>query len=263
MATYFGEVLPVTSRAIDDDDDDDNVNECRKPSEAVIQWSLSTENQLISSNHLINCSLLIFATNPSICAFVRRYYLPTDAKPIAVVSCGVDNKTKNTVLQNSESDNSCFIYKLSDNLTALTVLWQHSASPESVFVAINKLFKKFHLDQLKVVILSSSITSDYISPYTDDTDEIVIRSLSSDANKEVALHPRLEVPNSITGFPAHVLTYCQVHDIPAILYVVYHDVMENPSNFSAWHQILTPYKLLRYTNKDKSINVLTQNSVYI
>lgn len=70
MATFFGEILPIESRAFDYDyDDDDDSDEEEVPAsnfEAIIRWSPAIRREIEdNTQNCLQCSILIAAIGPA------------------------------------------------------------------------------------------------------------------------------------------------------------------------------------------------------
>ncbi|XP_029546849.1 proteasome assembly chaperone 1-like isoform X1 [Salmo trutta] len=75
---------------------------------------------------------------------------------------------------------------------------------------------------LNVMVLSDSPVAEYKTPdYLYGSTIPFIHSLKSSAYKCQAFCPAVEQRNILTGQPAAVLSHCQVHQIPAVLYQCY------------------------------------------
>ncbi|KAM9539304.1 proteasome assembly chaperone 1-like [Salvelinus alpinus] len=80
------------------------------------------------------------------------------------------------------------------------------------------------------MVLSDSPVAEYKMPdYLYGSTIPFIRSLKSSAYKCQAFCPAVGQPSILTGLPAAVLSHCQVHQIPAVLYQCYSDVISPDS----------------------------------
>lgn len=254
MATFFGEILPVFSRAVDDEDDelDSEFNETReKECEVVLHWGPEIREELLSGDNKINCQSLIFAIGEIACEFSYRYYVKLNDKPVGVVSCGLDVTDKNTLSQREMHDNSCFIYKVTkSHSSALVVIWHHKATPVQTFDIVTKVFH--HISKnVEVLILTSLHVSEYKTLFKEVP---FVQALISDSQQKSPIIQRLDVPNFVTGLPATVLQYCQVRGIPATLYVSYNEADRADSiNVDVFRPLLSIPPLSNYLEDNQSI----------
>ncbi|CAB1316539.1 unnamed protein product [Coregonus sp. 'balchen'] len=173
MATFFGEVLSVYSRAVEEDDDDlDAENEDEQIHRAIEEKSWDAVGHASLWNERSRGSS-------------RQSIAPLPGEP------------------------ACLFYRHRDN--------------PAVFGCLQKR-------GLSVMVLSDSPVAEYKTPdYLYGSAVPFLRSLKSSASKSQALCPALEQPNILTGLPAAVLSHCQVHQIPAVLYQCYTDVISPDS----------------------------------
>jgi len=270
MATYFGEILPVYSRAIDDEEDLED--------ELIPDENLSTEMEIIlrfgprsvfldtHETSKLDCQVLIFAVGPIPCAFLQKHCITSNDQPVGVISCGLDMTIRNTLSQQGLTDNSCFIYQLKKgNELAVIVLWHQSATPAQEFLLTKKLFEKLSIKDLEAFVIATSNFSKYKCLDREGLSIPFVRSLATDVQEAHPVVPVLEVPNIVTGLPANVLTHCQINAIPATLFVSYVEMMVADSiNLEAFLPLLSVPRLAKlfegFTLKDfKQVGPMTKD----
>uniref|UniRef100_A0AAZ3QF59 Proteasome assembly chaperone 1 n=1 Tax=Oncorhynchus tshawytscha TaxID=74940 RepID=A0AAZ3QF59_ONCTS len=221
MATFFGEVLSVYSRAVEEDDDDlDDENEderihreIEEKREVHIVWCPEVAQSLEDSgSNTLQCSDLIIAVGTNAAGFLSAYVLNTESWD-AVGHVSLWNERSRGSSRQSiaplPGEPACLFYRHRDNPAVLGCLQKRG---------------------LSVMVLSDSPVAEYKTPdYLYGSAVPFLRSLKSSASKGQALCPALEQPNILTGLPAAVLSHCQVHQIPAVLYQCYTDVISPDS----------------------------------
>ncbi|KAJ7996994.1 hypothetical protein DPEC_G00224310 [Dallia pectoralis] len=228
MATFFGEVLSVYSRAVEEDEDElDDENEedeqihreIEEKREVHIEWYPEVRLQ---------CSELIIAVGPNATVFLSAYVLAESWDAVGHVSLW-NEKSRCTSRQTSAplpGEPACRFYRHRDNPSVLMCQSTCYIAEDQLFQWTDKLFGYLPNRGLNVMVLSDSPVAEYKTPgYLYGSAVPFLRSLKSSAFKNEALCPALEQPNIITGLPAAVLSHCQVHQIPAVLYQCYTDVI--------------------------------------
>ncbi|CAB1352416.1 unnamed protein product, partial [Coregonus sp. 'balchen'] len=122
---------------------------------------------------------------------------------------------------------ACLFYRHMDNPAVLIC-------QSTCYIAEDQLFQWTEKNRgLNVMVLSDSPVAEYKTPdYLYGSTIPFLRSFKSSAYKSQALCPAVEQPNILTGLPAAVLSHCQVHQIPAVLYQCYTDVISPDSTSS-------------------------------
>ncbi|NXU38905.1 PSMG1 protein, partial [Drymodes brunneopygia] len=160
------------------------------------------------------------------------------------------------------TDSFCLFYRLISDPT-VSDLGIHS----SVFGSMQK-------KGLQVTILSTCPVADYKTQESTLTlASPFLKALKTKEFQEQVCCPLLEQPNIVRDLPAAVLSYCQVWQIPAVLYQCYTDVIKlDTVTIEAFKPLLSS-KVLKSLAKDasESTKVLkkfltaseTHNNIYI
>ena len=274
MATFFGEVVPVFSRAVDEDDDVQDDNEYQNiPSAAVIRWIPKIREQL-DDNKLIKCDVLVIAVGDAGTSFVQTYVLQRESEVIGTICSGMKDNDENTLSQKSPTDKASFIYKLTKTPRVLVCQCTTDVAAEQAFSWVDGFLSKVNLDDAYIAVLNSTTTSNYqsVTPH-GDLKTPFLRSLKTVWFKGTPCCPYLESPNCVTGLPAQILTYCQMKKVPTVLYTVYADSIYLDSatvkefmKIAAW----TPLKdvCVKDPKSDELLNKLVEqhqkkNSLYM
>ncbi|XP_041808286.1 proteasome assembly chaperone 1 isoform X2 [Chelmon rostratus] len=203
MATFFGEVLSVYSRAVEEDDEDLDENEedeqirreLEEKREVHLHWSPEVSESLKSGTKL-QCSDFVLAVGHNAARFLSVYVL-TSAGWDTVGHASVWNERSRPGQTGEES--ACVFYRQKDNPSVLIC-------QVTCYVAEDQL----HQWTEKVFDCSSA-------PF--------LRSLHTGAFSGQPGCRSLEQPNIVTGLPAAVLNHCEVHRIAAVVYQCYSDVI--------------------------------------
>ncbi|XP_029556113.1 proteasome assembly chaperone 1 [Salmo trutta] len=242
MATFFGEVLSVYSRAVEEDDDDlDDENEderihreIEEKREVHIAWCPEVAQSLEGSgSNKLQCSDLIIAVGTNAAGFLSAYVLNTESWD-AVGHVSLWNERSRGSSRQSiaplPGEPACLFYQHRDNPAVLVCQSTCYIAEDQLFQWTEKVFGCLQKRGLSVMVLSDSPVAEYKTPdYLYGSAVPFLRSLKSSASKSQALCPALEQPNILTGLPAAVLSHCQVHQIPAVLYQCYTDVISPDS----------------------------------
>uniref|UniRef100_A0A3B3ZYH1 Proteasome assembly chaperone 1 n=1 Tax=Periophthalmus magnuspinnatus TaxID=409849 RepID=A0A3B3ZYH1_9GOBI len=223
MATFFGEVLSVYSRAVEEDDDDDEeeqdeedqliLRELEDKRQVRVRWSPTIE-QSPDSGHRLPCPHLLLAVGHNATRFVSVYFL----------SHGGWDAVGHVSLWNERTvhseDTTCVLHRHRESHQVLVC-------QVDCFVAEDQLFQWTEqvlgsLDASQVTVLSDCPAAEYQSPQPLGPDPC-LRSLHTSAWSEPICCPPVELPNLVSGLPAAVVSFCQLHNISAAVYQCYSD----------------------------------------
>ncbi|KFQ27813.1 Proteasome assembly chaperone 1, partial [Mesitornis unicolor] len=137
-----------------------------------------------------------------------------------------------------------------------------------------QVFGHMQKEGLEVTILSTCPVADYKTQESTLTlPSPFLKALKTKEFKEPVCCPLLEQPNIVRDLPAAVLSYCQVWQIPAVLYQCYTDGIKlDTVTIEAFKPLLSS-KILKSLVKDvsESTKILkkllktneTHNNIYI
>lgn len=232
MATFFGEVLSVFSRAVEEDEEEDIEEneedeqirrELEEKREVHLHWSPEVSESLRSGNKL-QCSDFILAVGPNAARFLSVYVLAS-ANWESVGRASVWNERSQAAAGQSGEESACVFYRHKDNPSVLVCQVTCYVAEDQLFQWTEKVLDCLQLRQLSVTVLSDASLADYkTADYLSSSAVPFLRSLHTAAFSDRAVCQPLEQPNIITGLPAAVLNHCQVHRIAAIVYQCYSDV---------------------------------------
>uniref|UniRef100_A0A3P8U0A6 Proteasome assembly chaperone 1 n=1 Tax=Amphiprion percula TaxID=161767 RepID=A0A3P8U0A6_AMPPE len=233
MATFFGEVLSVYSRAVEEEEEDvDEENEedeeirreLEQKREVVLHWSPEVSEALRSGNKL-QCSDFILAVGHNAASFLSAYVL-SSANWDAVGHASVWNERSRAVTGQHSEESACVFHRRKDNPSVLICQVTCYLAEDQQFQWTEKVFECLQHRELNVMVLSDGSVADYkTADYLCSSSAPFLRSLHTGAFSDRPVCQPLEQPNIITGLPAAVLNHCQVHRVAAVVYQCYSDVI--------------------------------------
>uniref|UniRef100_A0A1A8PD45 Proteasome assembly chaperone 1 n=1 Tax=Nothobranchius rachovii TaxID=451742 RepID=A0A1A8PD45_9TELE len=232
MATFFGEVLSVYSRAVDEDDEDLDENEedeqirreLDEKRTVQLQWSTDVTESLRSGNKLL-CSDFVLAVGHNAASFLSAYVLAS-AKWDAVGRALVWNERSRAATGQTGEESACVFYRHKDTPAVLICHVTCYVAEDQLFQWTEKVFDCLQPRELTVTVLSDGSVADYkTADYLCSSSAPFLRALHTSAFSDQPVCQSLEQPNIVTGLPAAVLNHCQVHRIAAVVYQCYSDVI--------------------------------------
>ncbi|KAM6970327.1 proteasome assembly chaperone 1 [Aplochiton taeniatus] len=239
MATFFGEVLSVYSRAVEEDEEELEENEedeqirreVEQKREVQLEWYPAAVTQSLegSGGNLLQCLDFILAVGQNATGFLSAYVLNSASWEAVGHASLWNERNKHTTRQGRmplPGDSSCVFYRHVDNPSVLICQSNCYIAEDQLFQWTEKVFGCLQKRGLNVMVLSDGPVAEYKTPdYLYGSTVPFLRYLKSNASKSHAICPSLEQPNIVTGLPAAVLSHCQVHQIPAVVYQCYSDVI--------------------------------------
>ncbi|CAL1531660.1 unnamed protein product [Lymnaea stagnalis] len=221
MATFFGEVLDVRSRAVDDDEDEDEL--LKNLSEPVILWSKEIQEELEKSqDKKFSCSNCVIAYGIEANAFTDIYITQKGYKKIGGIFPSVQDDETWASLKASSRDKSCFLYQSLNDPSVLVCQCNRDVLPEESFWWAKLFIDKLNLSSANITILATSSTGTYCSDTpASELETPFLRALKTDKFDGTLACQTLEQPNLLTGFPAMLMTFFQIHQQKAVIYVCY------------------------------------------
>ncbi|XP_015272966.1 PREDICTED: proteasome assembly chaperone 1, partial [Gekko japonicus] len=241
MATFFGEVVAAPSRAgVDEEEEEEAAREeapedreirleLEKKREVHILWNTAFRASPESSSDLqFPCSKFILGVGHNAAAFLSSFVLHSgDWEVVGSVKlwnewCRTSNTTN--VLP---TDSFCLFYQLVSDPTVLLCQCTCFVAEDQQFQWLEKVFGCMQKTDLQVAVFSTSSITEYKTPEsTLMLSSPFLKALKTKQFKDNVCCSRLEQPNIVRDLPALVLSYCQVWQIPAVLYQCYTDVIK-------------------------------------
>ncbi|XP_048123916.1 proteasome assembly chaperone 1 [Alosa alosa] len=241
---FFGEVLSVHSRAVEEDDREDEESENEEDVEirreleekrkVHLKWCPEVSQAVEAcTDKTLLCSHLIIAVGTNATGFVSAFILNSASwNRVGWLSLW-NERNRGSSLMNSPpapGEPSCMIYQQKEGGSVLICQCTCYVAEDQLFQWTEKVFACLQKRGLTVTVLSDAPIAEYkTSDYHHGSDIPFLRALKTSAYKEVVNCPFLEQPNIVTGLPAAVLCHCQIHGIPAVLYQSYSDVISADS----------------------------------
>ncbi|KAA8586539.1 hypothetical protein FQN60_000375, partial [Etheostoma spectabile] len=209
MATFFGEVLSVYSRAVEEDEEELDEDE----EDGEIRRELEEKSC---------CGML----RGSVFTGFLSVYVLTSENWAAVGHASVWNERSRAGTGiTSEEETACAFYRHKDNPSVLICQATCYIAEDQLFQWTEKVFNCLQHRDLNVTVLSDSSVAEYkTADYLCYSSAPFLRSLHTGAFSGQSVCQSLEQPNIVTGLPAAVLNQCEVHRIAAVVYQCYSDV---------------------------------------
>ncbi|XP_029375421.1 proteasome assembly chaperone 1 [Echeneis naucrates] len=232
MATFFGEVLSAYSRAVEEEEDDLDENEedeqireeLARKREVHLHWSSEVSESLKTGNKL-QCTDFILAVGDNAAGFLSVYFLSSE-KWDEVGHASLWNERSRSVTGQSSEESACVFYRHKDNPSVLICLVLQYIAEDQLFQWTTKVFDCLQHRELTLTVLSDSSVAEYkTADYLCSSSAPFLRSLHTSTFSGQLVCQSLEQPNIVTGLPAAVLNHCQVHQIAAVVYQCYSDVI--------------------------------------
>ncbi|XP_067946109.1 proteasome assembly chaperone 1-like [Watersipora subatra] len=218
--SFYGEVLPVFSRAVDEEEDEDDA-ECVPVESSVLQWSPEALAEMKREGGL-ECGILVIAIDSVATGFVQTHLLYEGAERLGVLCSGLSDNCINTLDQESFTDETCYIYRLRSHPSILFCQCNTKVIPEQSSSWVQQLFSSVKSIHTYVAVLSHKSVSEYRSIQAPSQINVpFLRALKTTHFQGTPICRYLEQPNIIDGLPAQIITHCQVKAIPAVFYVCY------------------------------------------
>ncbi|XP_016385816.1 proteasome assembly chaperone 1 [Sinocyclocheilus rhinocerous] len=236
MATFFGEVLSVYSRAVEEDEYDDMTNENEEDEQIrrEIEEKRSVDVHWLSqTDGSVPCSDVIIAVGPNATGFVSAHVLSSGGwTAVAWVSLWNEQSPGSGRADTAPGprEPSCVLYQQKHSPSVLLCQCSCYVAEDQQFQWTEKVLGCVQTRDLTVTVLSDCSVAEYkTSDYLSESSVPFLRSLRTSAHTGPVASPALEQPNISTGLAAAVLSHCQVQRIAAVLYQCYSDVLQPDS----------------------------------
>ncbi|KAK2870615.1 hypothetical protein Q8A67_023142 [Cirrhinus molitorella] len=237
MATFFGEVLSVYSRAVEEDEYDDMTNENEEDEqirrEIEEKRSVHVHWHSQKDGGSVPCSDLIIAEGPNATGFISAYVLSSGGwTAVGWVSLWNERShgSERPDKAPGPGEPSCILYQQKHTPSVLICQCSCYVAEDQLFQWTEKVFGCVQTRDLTVTVLSDCSAAEYkTSDYLSGSSVPFLRSLRTSAHKSPVACPPLDQPNISTGLAAAVLSFCQVQRIAAVLYQCYSDVLQPDS----------------------------------
>ncbi|KAJ6665057.1 hypothetical protein lerEdw1_005288 [Lerista edwardsae] len=244
MATFFGEVVAAPSRAGVDDEEEELAAaerqetaedreirlELQKKREVHILWNTtsSTPTESSTNEQQFPCSKFILGIGHNAVAFLTSFVLNSGSWEVVGLAKLWNERCRTSRTTNVlPTESFCLFYRLISDPTVLLCQCSCFVAEDQQFQWLEKVFGCLQKTDLQVLVLSTCSISDYKTPESTLTlPSPFLKALKTKEFKDKVCCSLLEQPNIVRDLPAAVLSYCQVWQIPAVLYQCYTDVIK-------------------------------------
>uniref|UniRef100_A0A0N8EU78 Proteasome assembly chaperone 1 n=2 Tax=Heterocephalus glaber TaxID=10181 RepID=A0A0N8EU78_HETGA len=241
-ATFFGEVVKTPCRAGAEDDDDEEEEERRREAleDREVRRQLARKREVrllrrqtktaleVSLLEKYPCSKFIIAIGNNAVAFLSSFVMNSGVWE--EVGCAkLWNEWCRTMdaVHMCPTEAYCVFYHLKSNPSVFLCQCSCYVAEDQQYQWLEKVFGSCPKKNMQVTVLTCRHVTDYkTSESTGSLPSPFLRALKTQSFKDPACCSLLEQPNIVHDLPAAVLSYCQVWQIPAILYLCYTDVMK-------------------------------------
>ncbi|KAM4796941.1 proteasome assembly chaperone 1 [Rhinophrynus dorsalis] len=269
MATFFGEVVPVFSRAVEEEEEEEREEEeeeedreiraeLEKKREVRLTWNSETSAAIESStDRRLPCSYLILAVGENATGFVSSYILSSGSWEVSGSVRLWNERCRDTNIKdaNLPGPSSCILYRSITDPMVMLCQCNCYVAEDQLFQWCEKVFSCLQKSCLKVTILSTCPVSEYKTP--ESTYNLPVPFLKALKTKDYSGEvpcSLMEQPNIVDGLPAAVLTYCQVWKIPAVFYQCFTDINRLDSiTIEAFRPLLSCQSMSRLTADSANI----------
>uniref|UniRef100_A0A914V753 Proteasome assembly chaperone 1 n=1 Tax=Plectus sambesii TaxID=2011161 RepID=A0A914V753_9BILA len=222
--TFFGEVLPLNSRAGDVDADFET--------EEPANFSVSVDPEM--PKKLDSCKLLLLAHGEHACCYIKAAKMETNhVADIVVASTFESAGAYRLVIESSSSG-------------YLLALCQREIPSEYAYEVIELLMTSFTASPPeKCLILCSKATVLHRGEAAKSNISILSSTNAGSDWSSVTSMPYLTTPNTIDGLPAAALTFCELHKMSAVVMTSWYqstghsDLVQAARSFDAARKLST------------------------
>lgn len=256
MASFWGEILPVSSRAVNDDEDDEDYesDSSRPPMrDCDMIWNPEVKEETVT------CRLLIIADGEAASQFLDAALLwRKESTLVGVLNSGFVQSESQFPPKSIEASKSCTLHRLqpSSSPSQDVVVVRNTAHvfPEQLHSWHRELFSRlnYRSDDFDVVVLTTANVINYLEGPASAASRsleppfmrsLLTRNAASDASGQklkAKLPPSLETPNIVDGVAAQVMTACQVSSLRAAVFVVFAHARMEASTIEAFAPLMAP-----------------------
>ncbi|XP_036755191.2 proteasome assembly chaperone 1 isoform X2 [Manis pentadactyla] len=242
-ATFFGEVVSAPCRAGTEDEEEEAEGRRLTPEDQEVRRQLARKREVRLLRRQTKTSLEVSLLEKYPCS---KFIIAIGNNAVGVweeVGCAkLWNewcRTTDTV-HLSPMEAFCVFYHLKSNPSVFLCQCSCYVAEDQQYQWLEKVFGSCPRKNVQITILTCRHVTDYkTSEPTSSLHSPFLKALKTQNFKEPPCCSLLEQPNIVHNLPAAVLSYCQVWQIPAILYLCYTDVMKlDPLTVEAFKPIL-------------------------
>ncbi|XP_006886776.1 PREDICTED: proteasome assembly chaperone 1-like isoform X1 [Elephantulus edwardii] len=257
-ATFFGEVVRAPCRAGSEDEEEEEEARRETPEDRDVRRQLMLKRQVqllqrqtkasleVSLLEKYPCSKFILAIGNNAVAFISSFVMNSGVwEEIGCAKLWNEWCRTTDSINLSPTEAFCVFYHLKSNPSVLLCQCSCYVAEDQQYQWLEKVFGPCPKKKMQVTILTCRHITDYkTSESTCSLPSPFLRALKTQNFKDPTCCSLLEQPNIVHDLPAAVLSYCQVWQIPAILYLCYTDVMKlDPITVEAFKPLLSSKSL--------------------
>ncbi|XP_073440784.1 proteasome assembly chaperone 1 [Dendrobates tinctorius] len=274
MATFFGEVVSVFSRAVEEDEEEEEEEgkdgeeldeedkeirrELAKKREVTVTWSSESRAAMeTSADRTLPCSSLILGVGDNAAGFLSAYILSSGSWEVAgsIKLWNERCRDHTSKSDTTTSPSSCIFYRSVMDPSVLLCLCKSYVAEDQQFQWCEKVFSCLQKSSIKVTVLSTCPVTDYKA--TEPIHHLTVPFLKVVTTRQYTDRTPcsyLEQPNIVDALPAAVMAHCQVFGIPAVFYQCYTDVANLDSlTIKAFRPLLSCQNMSRLAAKSERI----------
>ncbi|CAJ0933424.1 unnamed protein product [Ranitomeya imitator] len=266
MATFFGEVVSVFSRAVEEDEEEEEDGaeeleeedkeirrELAKKREVTVTWSSESRAAMENSaDRTLPCSSLILGVGDNAAGFLSAYILSSGSWEVAGFIILWNERCRD---HTTTSPSSCIFYRSVTDPSVLLCLCKSYVAEDQQFQWCEKVFSCLQKSSIKVTVLSTCPVTEYKTPEPIHNLTVpFLRVVTTKQYTDRTPCSYLEQPNIVDALPAAVMAHCQVFGIPAVFYQCYTDVANLDSvTIEAFRPLLSCQNMSRLAAKSEKI----------
>lgn len=216
MASYFGEVMPLSSRAVDDEEVDNQP-----------KYAISIEKLEQSTPY--KTKFMIFSVGEIASIFVKSHFLQNDSEKICSImfSCEKDDDDESTFytgMQHNKNRKNVIAASLFTSSADVLICDVSKSVPEELCYEVTQLILKNYLPSVAIILTTKHMAT-FKRGNALQLEMSFLKSIStSEYNKSYSCNiPPLPPPNFLTNMPASILLHCEITKLPALCVVNYVD----------------------------------------
>ncbi|XP_034370658.1 proteasome assembly chaperone 1 [Arvicanthis niloticus] len=240
-ATFFGEVVKAPCRAGTEEEEEEEEQSRRDtPEDREVRRQLARkrEVQLLGRQTeapleavLLEkrpCSKFIIAVGSNAAAFLSAFVMNSGVwEEVGCAKLWNEWCRTTDTVRLSPTDAFCVFYQLKSDPSVFLCQCSCYIAEDQQFQWLEKVFGFRPRKNMQVTVLTCRHITEYkTSESTCSLSSPFLRALKTQKFKDAVCCPLLEQPNIVHDLTAAVLSYCQVWNIPAVLYLCYTDVMK-------------------------------------
>ncbi|XP_009071823.1 PREDICTED: proteasome assembly chaperone 1, partial [Acanthisitta chloris] len=174
------------------------------------------------------CSRFLVGIGQNAAAFLSSFVLDSASwEVVGVVKLWNEWCRTSSTTNVLPTDSFCLFYRLIADPTVLLCQCSCYVAEDQQFQWLEKVFGCMQKEGLQVTILATCPVAEYKTQESTFTlASPFLKALKTNEFQEQVCCPLLEQPNFVRDLPAAVLSYCQVWQIPAVLYQCYTDAIK-------------------------------------